>query len=59
MRYILPGVTVLKEQEEINVRAPVVISNAGIFNTFQKFLPKEIKDKPGRIQHIDGSQTTF
>lgn len=51
MTHMLPGVTVLKEQEEIEVRAPVVISNAGIFNTFQKFLPKEIQDTPGRIQH--------
>lgn len=51
MGYTLPGVTVLKGQEEIEVRAPVVISNAGIFNTFQKFLPQEIQDKAGRIQH--------
>lgn len=49
-RYMFPGVTVLKGQEEMEVRAPVVISNAGIFNTFQKFLPKEIQDKPGRAQ---------
>lgn len=60
MRSMLPGVTVLKGQEEIEVRAPVIISNAGIFNTFQKFLPKEIQDKPGRKQHtVDGSQTPF
>lgn len=43
------GVTVLKGQEEIEVRAPVVISNAGIFNTFQKFLPKQVQDTPGKI----------
>lgn len=43
------GVTVLKGQEEIEVRAPVVISNAGIFNTFQKFLPKQVQDKPGEM----------
>lgn len=43
------GVTVLKGQEEIEVRAPVVISNAGIFNTFQKFLPKQVQDKPGKM----------
>lgn len=41
------GVTVLKGQEEIEVHAPVVISNAGIFNTFQKFLPKPIQEKTG------------
>ncbi|XP_047428263.1 all-trans-retinol 13,14-reductase-like [Mugil cephalus] len=40
------GVTVLKGQEEIEIHAPVVISNAGIFNTFQKFLPRYIQDKP-------------
>ncbi|KAJ3600419.1 hypothetical protein NHX12_031402 [Muraenolepis orangiensis] len=40
------GVTVWKGQEEVEVHAPVVISNAGIFNTFQKFLPKQIQDKP-------------
>lgn len=51
MGYMLPGVTVLKGQGEIEVRAPVVISNAGIFNTFQKFLPQEIQDKAGRIEH--------
>lgn len=51
MSYMLPGVTVQKGQTEVEVLAPVVISNAGIFNTFQKFLPKEIQDKPGRIKH--------
>ncbi|KAI3360287.1 hypothetical protein L3Q82_014603, partial [Scortum barcoo] len=40
------GVTVRKGQEEIEVHAPVVISNAGIFNTFRKFLPQHIQDKP-------------
>lgn len=43
------GVTVLKGQEEIEVHAPVVISNAGIFNTFQKFLPQQIQEKPGNV----------
>lgn len=51
MRYMLPGVTVQRGQEEFKVHAPVVISNAGIFNTFQKFLPKELQDKSGRIKH--------
>ena len=41
------GVTVLKGQEEIEIYAPVVISNAGIFNTFEKFLPQPIQEKPG------------
>ncbi|KAM7386080.1 hypothetical protein PAMA_008956 [Pampus argenteus] len=59
------GVTVLKGQEEIEVRAPVVISNAGIFNTFQKFLPQHIQDKPeiqsllGLVRHGMGSFLVF
>ncbi|CAL8305182.1 unnamed protein product [Merluccius merluccius] len=59
------GVTVRKGQEEIEVHAPVVISNAGIFNTFQKFLPKHIQDKPeidaivSRMRHGMGSFLVF
>ncbi|XP_023125856.1 all-trans-retinol 13,14-reductase-like [Amphiprion ocellaris] len=59
------GVTVLKGQEEIEVRAPVVISNAGIFNTFQKFLPQQIQDQPeiqsllGMVRHGMGSFLVF
>ncbi|XP_053194215.1 all-trans-retinol 13,14-reductase-like [Scomber japonicus] len=59
------GVTVLKGKEEIEVHAPVVISNAGIFNTFQKFLPKHIQDQPeihsllGMVRHGMGSFLVF
>ncbi|XP_030264869.1 all-trans-retinol 13,14-reductase-like [Sparus aurata] len=59
------GVTVLKGQEEIEVHAPVVISNAGIFNTFQKFLPPHIQDKSeiqsllGMVRHGMGSFLVF
>uniref|UniRef100_UPI0037E72136 all-trans-retinol 13,14-reductase-like n=1 Tax=Semicossyphus pulcher TaxID=241346 RepID=UPI0037E72136 len=59
------GVTVRKGQEEIEIRAPVVISNAGIFNTFQKFLPQHIQDKPeiqsllGMVRHGMGSFLVF
>ncbi|CAL8316636.1 unnamed protein product [Arctogadus glacialis] len=59
------GVTVLKGGEEMEVHAPVVISNAGIFNTFQKFLPKQIQDKPDiqaivtRMRHGMGSFLVF
>ncbi|KAG7505122.1 all-trans-retinol 13,14-reductase-like [Solea senegalensis] len=59
------GVTVLKGQEEIEVRAPVVISNAGIFNTYQKFLPQHVQEKPemqsllGRVRHGMGSFLVF
>lgn len=47
------GVTVIKGQEEIEVRAPVVISNAGIFNTFQKFLPKPVQENPGKSMLVE------
>ncbi|XP_058263290.1 inactive all-trans-retinol 13,14-reductase-like isoform X1 [Hemibagrus wyckioides] len=40
------GVTVKKDQEDVEVRAPVIISNCGVFNTFQKFLPAHIQTKP-------------
>lgn len=39
-----------KGQEEVEVRAPVVVSNCGIFNTFQKLLPPEIQIKHGQQQ---------
>lgn len=42
-----PGVSVMKGQEEIHIRAPIVVSNAGIFNTYQKLLPKELQATPG------------
>ncbi|XP_034450185.1 all-trans-retinol 13,14-reductase-like [Hippoglossus hippoglossus] len=59
------GVTVRKGQEEIEVHAPVVISNAGIFNTLQTFLPQQVQDKPeiqsllGRVRHGMGSFLVF
>ncbi|XP_072549859.1 all-trans-retinol 13,14-reductase-like [Salminus brasiliensis] len=59
------GVTVRKGQEELEVLAPVVISDAGIFNTFQKFLPKEIQTKSeiqswlGLVRHGMGSFLVF
>ncbi|XP_069543493.1 all-trans-retinol 13,14-reductase-like isoform X3 [Brachyistius frenatus] len=59
------GVTVLKGHEEMEVHAPVVISNAGIFNTFQKFLPRQIQHKQevqsllGMVRHGMGSFLVF
>uniref|UniRef100_A0A3Q4GUW0 Amine oxidase domain-containing protein n=1 Tax=Neolamprologus brichardi TaxID=32507 RepID=A0A3Q4GUW0_NEOBR len=59
------GVVVLKGQEEIEVLAPAVISNAGIFNTFQKFLPHNIQEKPeiqsllSMVHHGMGSFLVF
>lgn len=46
--FMLLGVSVMKGQEEIHIRAPMVISNAGIFNTYEKLLPKELQAMPGR-----------
>ncbi|KAL2101213.1 hypothetical protein ACEWY4_002974 [Coilia grayii] len=40
------GVSVLKGKEEVHVHAPIVVSNAGIFNTYQKLLPKELQVRP-------------
>ena len=44
---MISGVSVMKGQEEVHVHAPMVISNAGIFNTYQKLLPKELQAMPG------------
>ncbi|XP_067286043.1 inactive all-trans-retinol 13,14-reductase [Pseudorasbora parva] len=47
------GVTVRKGDEHVEVRAPVIISNCGIFNTFQKLLPPEIQVKPEIQSRVD------
>ncbi|XP_062874655.1 all-trans-retinol 13,14-reductase-like [Trichomycterus rosablanca] len=41
------GVSVMKGREEVHVHAPLVISDAGIFNTYQTLLPKEVQTMPG------------
>ncbi|XP_075027500.1 all-trans-retinol 13,14-reductase-like [Calonectris borealis] len=43
------GVVVRKgpSEEEVEIFAPVVISDAGIFNTFGKLLPPPLRDHPG------------
>lgn len=46
--FIILGVSVMKGHEEVHIRAPMVISNAGIFNTYQKLLPKELQATPGK-----------
>lgn len=45
--FVVSGVSVMKGQEEIHIRAPMVISNAGIFNTYEKLLPKDLQAMPG------------
>lgn len=44
---MLAGVKVRKGQEEVEVLAPVVVSNCGIFTTFQKLLPPEVSVRTG------------
>ncbi|XP_028675385.1 all-trans-retinol 13,14-reductase [Erpetoichthys calabaricus] len=59
------GVVVKKGDEEVDLRAPVVISNAGIFNTFERFLPMELRSSPEiqsrlcTVQHGMGSFLVF
>ncbi|XP_048871420.1 inactive all-trans-retinol 13,14-reductase [Brienomyrus brachyistius] len=59
------GVTVKRGTEEVKVLAPVVISNAGVFTTYQKLLPPEIQAKPeiqerlNMMKHGRGSFLVF
>ncbi|XP_060704587.1 all-trans-retinol 13,14-reductase-like [Hemiscyllium ocellatum] len=59
------GVAVTKGQEEECIYAPSVISDAGIFNTYEHLLPKEIQAKPAiqsqldMVQHSMGSFLVF
>lgn len=46
---LIAGVSVMKGQEEVHVHAPVVISDAGIFNTYQQLLPKEVQAQAGEM----------
>lgn len=46
------GVKVRRGPEEVEVRAPVVVSNCGVFTTFEKLLPPEIQVKQG--EQLDG-----
>lgn len=47
------GVKVKKGQEEYEIRAPVIISNCGIFTTFQKLLPREITVQPEMQERLN------
>ncbi|XP_054908075.1 all-trans-retinol 13,14-reductase-like [Poeciliopsis prolifica] len=59
------GVSVLKGQEEVHIKAPMVISDAGIFNTYEKLLPKELQDMPeiqkqlSLVKHGEGGLSIF
>lgn len=50
--FLRTGVKVRKGTEEVEVRAPVVISNCGVFTTFQTLLPPEIKVRPGETHPL-------
>ncbi|XP_070565714.1 all-trans-retinol 13,14-reductase-like [Ptychodera flava] len=41
------GVRVHKSSGDVDVHAPMVISDAGFFNTFDRLLPKEVSQKAG------------
>ncbi|KAJ0016162.1 hypothetical protein NQD34_014452 [Periophthalmus magnuspinnatus] len=59
------GVKVRKGQEEFEIRAPVIVSNCGIFTTFQKLLPREIsiqkemQERLNMMRHGRGSFLVF
>ncbi|XP_036413560.1 inactive all-trans-retinol 13,14-reductase-like [Colossoma macropomum] len=47
------GVTVKTTDEEVEIRAPVIISNAGLLTTFHKLLPPEIKMEPEVVDCLE------
>uniref|UniRef100_A0A8D0HDM1 All-trans-retinol 13,14-reductase n=1 Tax=Sphenodon punctatus TaxID=8508 RepID=A0A8D0HDM1_SPHPU len=59
------GVSVQKGQDLVNIFAPVVISDAGIFNTYERLLPAETRNLPGlqaqlsMLQHGIGGFSLF
>ncbi|XP_038635395.1 all-trans-retinol 13,14-reductase-like isoform X2 [Scyliorhinus canicula] len=59
------GVAVNKGQEEVYIYAASVISDAGVFNTYERLLPKEIQARPAirsqldMVQHSMGSFLVF
>ncbi|KAJ7992277.1 hypothetical protein DPEC_G00276850 [Dallia pectoralis] len=59
------GVSVMKGQEEVHVHAPMVISDAGIFNTYNQLLPKDLQAMPaiqnqlGLMKHGEGGLSIF
>nr|XP_002122272.2 all-trans-retinol 13,14-reductase [Ciona intestinalis] len=46
------GVAVSHLNEEVEIRAPIIISDAGIYNTYQKLLPREIGLKYGFLDKL-------
>ncbi|NXM30210.1 RETST reductase, partial [Oxyruncus cristatus] len=59
------GVSVKKGQDLVNIFAPIIISDAGIFNTYEKLLPPEARALPEiqsqlrLVSHGEGCFTVF
>ncbi|NXI53314.1 RETST reductase, partial [Chloroceryle aenea] len=59
------GVSVRKGQDLVNIFAPVIISDAGIFNTYERLLPAEARALPEiqsqlqMVTHGEGGFTVF
>ncbi|XP_014814197.1 PREDICTED: all-trans-retinol 13,14-reductase isoform X3 [Calidris pugnax] len=59
------GVSVKKGQDLVNIFAPIIISDAGIFNTYERLLPAEARALPeiqsqlGMATHGAGGFTVF
>ncbi|KAG9488759.1 hypothetical protein GDO78_004993 [Eleutherodactylus coqui] len=54
-----------KGMDPMNIFAPIIITDAGIFNTYEKLLPPEIRSMPeiqsqlGMVQHGEGGFSLF
>ncbi|NXD73004.1 RETST reductase, partial [Eolophus roseicapillus] len=59
------GVSVKKGQDLVNIFAPIIISDAGIFNTYERLLPAEARALPEiqsqlrMVTHGEGGFTIF
>ncbi|XP_026722315.1 all-trans-retinol 13,14-reductase, partial [Athene cunicularia] len=59
------GVSVKKGQDLVNIFAPIIISDAGIFNTYERLLPAEARALPEiqsqlrMVAHGEGGFTVF
>ncbi|NXW62658.1 RETST reductase, partial [Eurystomus gularis] len=59
------GVSVQKGQDLVNIFAPIIISDAGIFNTYERLLPAEARALPEiqsqlrMVTHGEGGFTIF
>ncbi|NXH47670.1 RETST reductase, partial [Dicaeum eximium] len=59
------GVSVKKGQDSVDILAPVIISDAGIFNTYERLLPAEARALPEiqsqlrGVAHGEGGFTVF